>query len=271
LAIMGLVILGLATNLFAFRSPAFYFLIAGLVGAIVGLIVLVIAPGNAIRQEYFHRSTISTALHIALKAYWALLASWFRGVKGIVGLLAIGLCGVLVGMQTQQSGKYDFRYGSIFILFGALLAFCCFLPAAYSISASTPERALIIPAYCLITGILAGSYFWGQGLYGRFGDVSNIKVAVSTVLFLFLVVVSSWNVLSLYSSRSVFIQYAQQWDQAHTYILTEKNMGKSKVRIAAKQNWASLGEPRNKPGFWLNTCMSDYYGIQVLAPAPDQP
>jgi len=29
-------------------------------------------------------------------------------------------------------------------------------------------------------------------------------------------------------------------------------------------NWAALNEPNDNPKFWVNQCLSDYYGIDVF-------
>jgi hypothetical protein len=168
------------------------------------------------------------------------------------------LGGFWAGLAIQPSGSHQIQHSVAFLVFGLLLAYCCFLAAAYSMSNSSPERALITPAYFLANGILIGSFF-------------VVKTGIVGLLFLLMFISSSLNVSVLYSMRPAYVQYAHQWDEMDAYIRAEKIKGRTKVRILAKQNWVGLDEPKNKPHFWLNVCMSDYYGIQVLAPASDQP
>jgi hypothetical protein len=181
------------------------------------------------------------------------------------------LGGFWAGLAIQPSGSHQIQHSVAFLVFGLLLAYCCFLAAAYSMSNSSPERALITPAYFLANGILIGSFFVGQEFYTKFSRYPIVKTGIVGLLFLLMFISSSLNVSVLYSMRPAYVQYAHQWDEMDAYIRAEKIKGRTKVRILAKQNWVGLDEPKNKPHFWLNVCMSDYYGIQVLAPASDQP
>ena len=83
-------------------------------------------------------------------------------------------------------------------------------------------------------------------------------------------IAASIHAIRLYQSRSDFIQYANRWDKVEAQILKSKENGEKQLWIPGIQNWAQLNTPNDNPKFWVNVCMSAYYGIDILAtPDPD--
>jgi hypothetical protein len=145
-------------------------------------------------------------------------------------------------------------------------AFSCFPPAAYGLSDAPPDRTLILPTYFFLLGLLALGFVCGNLLRKKQGFVTSTVLPL--VMIATIIIAASINSINLYRSRSEFIQYAAYWDDMNAGILKAKQAGASRAFIPVIQNWAFLNTPNDNPRFWVNICMSSYYGLQILA-APD--
>lgn len=82
-----------------------------------------------------------------------------------------------------------------------------------------------------------------------------------------LMIFSSFSISrSLYDSRGVYIESAEKWDRVDAQILQAKAEGEEVVEIPDMTNWTGLDRPIHDPGFWLNECYTDLYGIEVHGP-----
>lgn len=254
------------TMMLMFENPKFssttLFLGTGLLGAFFALILVILAPGNAERQSFFPPPPgLASMLAISLKSYLIYLAELVNLPARIAAILGLFSLAALAGSQLKQgrNARLVWIVPSLMLVF----TFICFPPAAYGTSEAPPNRTLILPTYFFIVGIV----IWGIVSGNLLGKKQN--VLVSTLLPVLATVTIAGAALihsiSLYQSRTEFIDYAQMWDQTEASILTSKQNGASQVLIPVTQNWASLNTPNDNPRFWVNVCMSRYYDVQILA------
>jgi len=253
------------------RSPAFSFVLAGLLGALIGLVTMVAAPGNAVRQAFFPPSpNFWGILQISFSAYLAFLAWLVESVERVAGLLALIFLGIWAGLQIPAAWKVRSWYIPAALLNGLTLVFGCFPSAAYGMSERPPDRALIIAVYFLAGNFLIGGYWLGMWLR-QTRSMQRWQPVMLTLLLLSLAAASSLNFQRLENSSAAYITYAQEWDAMDAQILAAKASNQAQISIPAKQNWAGLDEPNNNPRFWVTLCMSKYYEIPVFGPNPDLP
>lgn len=253
------------------KDAHFRFLLAGLVGAFLSLVVMVAAPGNYLRQEYFpDPPNLFTVLSISINGYVAFLQSIFGSVVAafcVIGsMLAAGWAGVTALGDSGQASPGPWQ-GVMVLAIGFVLAFGCFPAAAYGVSEPPPLRTQIIPSFLLMVGMMAGGFMLGQWLGARY-NINAIRVYLLILAGLF-VVTSAWGEYQfLVSIQQDHILFARKWDQVDAMILRAVQNGAEEVLIPSMKNWAGLEYPSHRLKYWPNVCFRQYYGIKVLAPPP---
>ena len=70
----------------------------------------------------------------------------------------------------------------------------------------------------------------------------------------------------------MFMNYASAWEKFHAQLLGDKKAGLKDVEISIQEmndnNWSELNVLGDNPKFWVNQCVSKYYGINVLTNTP---
>jgi hypothetical protein len=249
------------------QQPALWLIGAGLAGSTLALIVVIAAPGNAIRGAYYppHPGLIEI-IQIASRGYLDFLQSTIAEPQKSAGLLGVWLGSILLGMGTSNPAPPKSWTAPAILALGIFLAFLCFPPSVYGTSNLPPGRVLIISAHLLAAGVMISGYVAGKWLsFKQKGKhAARIGLLLSATL---LVGYSAWvTSRGLYESRTLFMDFAHKWDQVDALILDAKNNGAESVTIPAMINWANLDRPNDNPKFWATDCYSDYYGIQVYGP-----
>ena len=270
----GLVAIRLLARKFSTKDLSLLFLMAGFVGALLALSVMVLAPGNSARQSFFPAPPdIFTILRVASASYLAFLLALFTSPYTLTAILGSILGSAWLGMRINREANVSSSRGwwiSAFLCAGLVLAFGCFPPAVYGTSEPPPGRTLVIPAFFMIICFLAAGFLWGEWLISH----TKNKLSWSSVLFVVacsLIMFSSWNAFrNLYSMREQYISFAQLWDQVDAEINDAKKSGAPKVNIPSLKNWANIEYPTDNPKYWPNICYSKFYDINVFAP-PLQP
>jgi len=241
-------------------------LLAGLLGNILALIVIISAPGNAIRQSRLDASfDLTNLVAISLSGYAEFFINLFNQANKFTALLGIVFVVISLGFRHQDAKVAPWKFYAFFIgIF--VFSFACILPGVYGYSQLPPERTLILPIFILIIFLLQASFIAGSWLSNKINlSAWNINglITLACALMIFSTTLTS---ISLYERRDTYIAFAQKWDQVDAQILQAKAEGKETVNIPSMSNWSGLDVPNQDPGFWLNECYTDLYGIEVLGP-----
>lgn len=256
------------------KNASIFFLNAGFLGALLSLIVMVLAPGNSIRRAFFPvPHDLFTTFRVAFTAYLAFLYNIFSSPYMLAGLLGTLLGSVWLGMRLpRESDISEPRSWWVFafLFAGFVLAFGCFPPAVYATSEPPPARALITPAFFLVVSFLVSGFVFGRWLLSAMKDRFSLP---STLLIVAcsLIIFSSWSAFqNLSSMRTEHISFAQKWDQVDNKIRAAKSSGLKEINIPSMKNWAGAQYPTDNPRYYPNVCYSKFYDINILAP-PLQP
>jgi hypothetical protein len=259
------------------KNPFFLFLGAGFLGASLSLIVMVLAPGNSIRQSNFPVTPdILTILKVSFGGYLQYLGTIFRTQASLAGILGtiVGAAwlGTYMYSVLPKAGRNRFTnslrlwHCILPFLVGFILAFGCFPPAVFGTSQPPHPRIWVMSAFFLVGGSLASGLLvgiWARRLMIR----SLIWEWVLFVIACFLVTFSS--VLVYRNLNSILIdhvEYAILWDRVDEEIRTAREGGQTEVHIPSMKSWGNFQYPSNRPKYWPNVCYSEYYDIQVIAP-----
>jgi hypothetical protein len=240
---------------------------AGLAGAILSIMVIILAPGNAIRQSFLPPSPgLGKLISVSVQGYAAYIHEFFLEPERITGLMGAILLYVWTGIRYKDHFSSNVRWILMNILGGIALSFLCFPPGVYGYSEPPPSRTLIIPTFFLLTCILYASYLTGGWLSG---PPKNFVINENWVLAAALILMgysTAMNSIDLLNQRQNYADFAQKWDVVDRLILEAKAEGRDSVTIPAMNNWAYLEAPTDNPRYWVTRCYSNYYGIQVHGP-----
>lgn len=248
------------------------FLIAGFFGALFSLFVMILAPGNSIRQSYFSApANIFEILSVGFAGYLDFLYRVLGLPYLLSGLLGSTFGAIWLGRRISQESTIaqpQAAWWPIILLSGFILAFGCFLPAAYGTSEPPPGRSLITPAFYLAASFIISGFLFGEWLTNRMQIVRGFSPILLSIALCLITLSSYGSFRNLYSVRSEHVTFADQWDRVDTMIKTAKNLGLNEVNIPAMKNWANVEYPTDNPRYWPNICYSKFYDINVLGPVP---
>jgi hypothetical protein len=263
------------TNKARFQDQDFQFQFAGLVGSITALIIMVSAPGNAIRRSFLPPPPdLFTVLQIALSGYYEFLLDIVNTQEKIVGLLGLLLGAIWVGMQFKPLQKQKWWFILIFLFGSFVFAFGCFPPGAYGLAEPPPTRTHIIPDFILSTGFLASGFIAGTWLEDRLSV--KYKMGVNLVLFILVAGAmgfsSAINSSKLYALQPEYAEYAQEWDQVDAILLQASQTDPEVVYIPVlTNNWAHIFNPSDNPKFYVNSCIAEYYHVNKVIAVKNPP
>ncbi len=263
---------GLAAALIFFRlkrekNQNLYFILSGLVGAGLALAAVVASPGNPNREAFFPpHPDLPLLTSISVQAFGDYLISlWDSPLKGlaIVGAVGLGVLSAFIRPWRQKTWETI-----LVLLIGIGLVFSCFPPSAYGTSQAPPGRTLIIATYALVMTLWYAGYKLGELAVGK----EAFQTIVTILILLVFIIAASLAGNGLLQSRPTFAHYAAAWDQFNAQLIADRSAGLGTVTIDTtvlnKNNWSDLNVLGDNPKFWLNQCVSDYYGIQVVSKSP---
>ncbi len=263
---------GLAAALVFFRlsrekNPNLYFFLSGLLGAGLALLVVVASPGNPNREFFFPAHPgLAGMTSITVKSFLNYLISlWSTPLKGLAILGAIGL-GMLSAFTHPWRQKT--RETILISLLGMGLVISCFPPSAYGTSEAPPGRTLIIATYALVMTLC----YIGNKLGTLAAGKDAFRTIVTILIVLVFVSAASLAGNGLLQSRPTFSNYATAWDQFNAQLISDRRAGLDTITIDTttlnNNNWTDLNVLGDNPKFWVNQCVSKYYGMQVLSNSP---
>jgi hypothetical protein len=257
---------------YPFKSFEFLFLTSGLLGSALSFITVIAAPGNAFRAAYFPPPPdLFGILDISFKSLIAYFVGLFSSLEAILGFVGIFFLCMLVGFKTPNK-HLGASHLLLVLASGVLLIMACFPPAAYGLSDAPPGRTLIISIYILALLVVFSGYFLGSQLAQKKGSNPGVFYAFSYLLVFALLIVSSFTVSQkLYASRGIFIEFATAWDKTHETLLSLEGNAQNVIVPAVKDEWSGVLRMTDNPRFYVNTCVSAYYGFDSIIATDELP
>lgn len=271
----GVITFFLPNILWAKRARGYVFVAFS--AALVALLILAVAPGNAIRQAAFENRlswlgilfyTIrATALFLPTSAGYfspfALLLPLFMGASA--GVLFIRLD----DKQRQYFRRRGLRWIMAVFLLGHVLIASCYFTSLYSIWDLPPARAYIIPQYILVVMMIAIGVIAGMGLQWKhqagnrwaLNWMGRILIGATLVLG---PVPATLNLLTLGDD---FYSYAREWD-AQDARLRQLAAQQAQARAIVAPYTVDMADYVDvkplSPIASDNHCVASYYGLAAI-------
>ena len=135
-----------------------------------------------------------------------------------------------------------------------------------------PGRTLILSTYILAMLVVFSGYFVGSRIAQTKKCLSQFLMQGSFLLIIAFLVTSSFIVSQkLYSSRHLYIEFAANWDNTHQTLLQLARSDKDIIAPSVKDNWSGVLKMEGNPRFYVNTCVSEYYGFNSIVAIDDLP
>jgi hypothetical protein len=258
-----LVLIGLALLLIR-QAPYRQRQIAGLVGALLGLVIVMIGPGIQSRGNLFATPNFGRALGQTLTSSGLALA-------GSLILAPLTALAVIV-LPTLFAYFFDGRYikpriAAVYILLIPALIYILqcisFGLAYYVMSTNLPGRAWIIPEYLIWCLLTVWGYVIGLALRSSHQQVKVTPRAlgvVTLVIGLVLVAVAATSSVSAVKVAESLQQYAALWDKRDAELQPQAGATQP-VKATSFHGWFGLDDLVTDDKYWVNRCVAGYYKV----------
>lgn len=254
--------------------------ILGFLGSLVALILVVSAPGNAVRQSLLpEHPELSQLITATLRDWYIFTARTVKWHFLNIALLSVSaaLAGFWSGAQAQlekararrPSAELGWLLGIPFVTF--ILMCASIAPYEYAISSFPDARVLITTVYILFLGILGWSFLFGIWV-ARMMIVSRpwvqrIALTIAVVNASLFFVYARQAVSTAVVEQEVMRSYAAAWDERDQNLRIAAEDDLPVVYAASLMHMGGgLAELGYNPDEWINRCIANTYGIdQVIA------
>ena len=251
---------------------------AGILGSVLAMGVIFLAPGNAIRRSLMPPSPDFLLLfQKSIKDVYIFSVISFRQQPYVVALSVIVPALIAFLTFPGSSANKPVNVGEwirwlfpliVIPVLTALLILASIMPSEYAISSYPDDRVLIMPVYFLFLGLS----LWGLSLGYRLRSLivahrASAMLVASLILGLSVCV---FGVLGFISARALADeipaarQYSQAWD---TRDHTLKNIAQDQdepIAVPSLRHMGFLAEIGYDPDEWINRCVAQAYGVNAV-------
>ena len=287
----GLVLALIALEIFApqhLKRTVRAFLLIGLLGSLLALAIVAIAPGNSARQAYFpHHLGLPQILSLTVVYSLRFIAKLMLTHPIVLSVL-LGLPFLMV-LRDKTAGdtpvwnrQLCIRLLVLIPLAIFILIACCSAPSFYGMSVMLPERARILLSLTFVCGTVVWSRTAGEFLLATLLPLRyNVKQTVhtgSTLLLMLMIVAPLVSFISTLEMREQARAYAADWDKQDTELRAarQRDVNEVVVQQIGDFQWRLAKGPsdlhlRTDPGFWINRGTAEYYGLSSVRAKDDVP
>jgi hypothetical protein len=245
-------------------------LLAGLLGAMLGAVVVIVAPGNAMRAaELGQPDLLNAVLNSLIMSVYPLIQAARQVPLGIVALFGLAaIFGYSFGVLPVQKRSARRYILGIIVLITLLSAAAALLPAFYTFS-KLPLRSLTTPIWVTLIGVMAFGYVYGVifrknqpplGYLPRRAQVAALILALGFAL--------NGTPIALQAVQRQ-AAYAAAWDERDAYLRSLSGSTET-VRARSFHGAFDLEDLTDDPTYWTNACIASYYNLSAILP-DDQP
>ncbi len=251
-------------------------LIPAIIGAFIGLVLMVIAPGNSVRlSNHLPHPTFFALLTNGLVLSSRFIFLWF--VKNIHIIWPIITVVIVVGVFLKSHQKLsDFpkqnisKISILFIISSLLLVYISYLPSIWATAKPPVDRVLIFPVVILSCLVILLSLIIGFELgsiirLDSFKKSPFLKLVLIFVFIYFLLGVPFYQARINFANRAEAKTFAEKWELRETQIADQIKDGKTELLVnMIPTNILNVEHIQEDSGHWINICAAEYYGVDKI-------
>jgi hypothetical protein len=233
------------------------------VGALIGLVVLVAAPGNAVRRGHFPPPDIAPALACTAGAVsTGLVRPWLEAPLPFLGVLVLS---AVTGSRFDRGPKIQGRWllaGPLALAGASVLAHW---PACYAASVPLPARALLVPNALGIVVLAVTAYGLGRAS-GQDAGSAEVRPALVRIALLVTLLggAATHGIFQALNTRERMSALARAWDLRDQRVREKVRIGKRHVVAAPLTHFYDLPDLSTDSRDGVNVCMAGYYSIESI-------
>lgn len=246
--------------------------LVALIGAVLGMAMLVFAPTTQVRQERYGEP--SGLLELVVLLYQFTYAFFVLSVKDYQNIVIIAMS-IFSGFLFFPSIKTEYPLKILFhaALVGILAVFlvaASFAPSAFVERGLPANRTIVIPRFIAVSGFVIAGWLTGLALRERFTTRRLETLAVVLLLACYVFPLYSLKVTA--EKVPVYAGRTQEWDARESAIREAIANGQERVDVFAIDGFPVGGirdfDPQGKTGFWITKCAQSYYDINLRVYLP---
>ena len=269
--------------LWARRSRLTKLLVAGLIGSIVAVVVVYLAPGNTVRRTQFPpppelptllKSSAGAALNFMFSEQNYPGTFFYRALALLIpALLAIYAVPRNSTAARDVVSERSSQWLTLVVLplIGFAVVMSCFVPAIYVMSKQPPPRALVTPQFLMTSLLVVWSYNAGHLLRHYLessGRRFSVLGAVSLLLATALTLAPIQAARRTFSKAARVRALAQLWDRQDQEIRAAKARGETDLKVPVAYNIGGTDLMTANPQWYVNQCVAGYYRVSTITATP---
>lgn len=261
-------------------------LIAGIIASVAAAVVILLAPGNKVRQAFY---PAHPAWLVIFKTSFEHAFNFIIGEHNYPGTRLVRAAALLLpavlafqlppreGASKTTASQQTNKRAKWLLLLSPVIALCliavCFAPAMYGMSIEPPPRALVTPQFVLICFAAMCGYTTGSALKHIYvsrstnnSDLLNgLFIAVSLALVFAPVAAARRTFARVPKARAL----AYAWDKEDKAIRAAKSRGETDLTVPILYNIGGTDSMSGDPHWFVNQCAATYYGVNSITAKPD--
>jgi hypothetical protein len=250
---------------------------SALLGAFIALVIVLAAPGNAVRQAAlpahpaileFAKIVVSNSflfIYISMKnnAFQMLLAF-------IAPMMFVYFAGIRTALRIKPSSLVLLAFLSPILLF--VLTAAVMAPAAFAESSYPDGRVLMDAGFLLVVFLVTEGILFGlilSQLHNFAGEPVPAKLKIlSALIILMMILYPLYDSYRSFRTIPEFRTFSTAWDARDSRIKSAVTLGLDQIvetSLAAPGHLVDLG---TDPKYWVNTCMAYFYGTDKITATP---
>ena len=272
-------------TLWARRFRLLQLLVGGLIGSVMAMAIVYLAPGNNVRRANFPPSPDWLTL---LKSSAASTFNFIFSEQNYPGtyfyralaLLIPALLAIYTIPRAAEPAARDVvsvkkaQWLTVVVLplvcFAVVMS--CLVPAMYVMSKQPPPRALVIPEFVLISLVVAWSYCTGRLVRQSYLEDSRhrfpLLAGLAVVLTVGLALAPIQAARRAFSKASRVKALALMWDKQNQEIRDAKARGETDLTVPVAYNIGGTDLMTANPKWYVNQCVAHYYGVNTITARP---
>lgn len=258
----------------SWAARVFPTLILAVLGLVLSLGVLALAPSNAARVDVFSREPTPLPLTIMLSFRFVLdfIVDSLRSIPlpHFVFVLVFLSISILArgSSHTQRPGFFGKSALSILVVLviAWLLISAVQAPTVYFYGTPPDPRGKSLARFTMLAGLAVSAWIAGQWINAKWKNSLLITLALLGVMLG--TIYTARSMTRLYAELPGFVERANLWDRRDTGIHNALQAGETRLEVLVIDmqdvGVKDIMSSSQMNGEWVSTCASRYYGLEAI-------